>query len=68
METIKFENEEHRQHYIRIVMKLCYDRDCMVGYTDKSIIWPKYCTADCKCRQDTEAAALRAVGAVYGHR
>jgi len=65
---VKFENEEHRQHYIRIVMKLCYDRDCMVGYTDKSILWPKYCTPKSKCRQDTEAAALRAVEAVYGHR
>ena len=67
METIKFETEEHRQHYIRIVIRMCYHKDCMVGYTAKGIVWPAYCTPDCKCRQDTERAARRAVEVVHGH-
>ena len=64
---MKFETEGHRQAYIRIVIRMCYHKDCMVGYTGKSIIWPKYCTPDCKCRQDTERAAARAVAEAYGH-
>jgi len=56
-----FETEEERQAYMQAVIGICYKKDCMVGRTYKTLIWPKYCTPHCDCRQTTEAAARAAV-------
>ncbi len=64
---MNFETENQRQAYYHLVMQLCREKDCRIGYTDKGISWPKNCTKDCRCRQDTERAALAAIKAYYGH-
>ena len=67
METIKFETEEDRRFYERMVIRLCREKDCLVAQTYTGLIWPKFCTPACECRQKTEAAAQRAVETLYGH-
>ena len=64
---MNFETENQRQFYCHTIMRLCQEKDCRVGYTEKGIAWPKHCTQACKCRLDTERAAYAAVEAKYGH-